>query len=111
MPELRPAQAREVVAALRSGDQIAQDARRTAGGSATGTDAVDILALLQRAVREGRPVLLGYVDAQGAASTRMVTPESVGGGFLRGRDLAGDETHTFVLHRITSARIVDSDNP
>ncbi|HEY9473929.1 MAG TPA: helicase C-terminal domain-containing protein [Mycobacteriales bacterium] len=110
-PGLRPAQADEIVRALRSGDQIARDTRRTAGGSATGTDAVDILALLQRALREGHPVLLGYVNAQGGASTRVVDPESVSGGFLRGFDHRNDEIHTFVLHRVTSARILDSDNP
>ncbi|HEX5494689.1 MAG TPA: helicase C-terminal domain-containing protein [Mycobacteriales bacterium] len=109
LPELQPAQADQIVRSMRAGDRIAGDSRRAVPDSAPGVTAVNTLALLQRAVREGRDVVLGYVNAQGAASTRVVEPDAVGGGYLRGFDHRRDERRTFALHRITSARILDPD--
>jgi predicted DNA-binding transcriptional regulator YafY len=63
--------------------------------------------MLQRAVQEGRSIWLGYVNAQGSASQRVVEPISVGGGFLQGYDHQNDENRTFALHRITSVAMLD----
>jgi predicted DNA-binding transcriptional regulator YafY len=59
------------------------------------------LIALQDAVRDGRPLWIGYVNAQGAASQRVVEPQSVGGGYLRAYDHLRDEVRTFAIHRIT----------
>lgn len=111
-PELTAEQAGQIVRAVRAGDRVPPGSRTsTADGGSTGqgASALGTLALLQRAVREERPVLLSYVNAQGAASTRVVDPDSVGGGYLRGLDRRRDEPRTFALHRITAARILDPD--
>ena len=67
------------------------------------------LELLSRAVREGTPVWLGYVDAQGSGSQRVVQPVSLVGGFLQGYDERRGENRTFAVHRITSVALVDED--
>jgi predicted DNA-binding transcriptional regulator YafY len=67
------------------------------------------LGVLGQAVRDGLAVWLGYVNAQGTASHRIVEPVSVGGGFLRGFDHQRDEMRTFALHRITSVALLDEE--
>ena len=68
------------------------------------------LELLSRAVRENLPVWLGYVDAQGSGSQRVVQPVSLAGGFLQGYDERRGESRTFAVHRITSAALVEEDD-
>jgi predicted DNA-binding transcriptional regulator YafY len=67
------------------------------------------LELLSRAVREGLPVWLGYVDAQGSGSQRIVQPVSLVGGFLQGFDEGRGENRTFAVHRITSVALDELD--
>jgi len=66
------------------------------------------MALLQGAAKERRSVWIGYVDAYGVASRRIVRPVSVGGGVLEGFDHTHGGIRRFPLHRITSAAIVQS---
>jgi hypothetical protein len=66
------------------------------------------MALLQGAAEERRSVWIGYVDAYGVASRRIVRPVSVGGGVLEGFDHTHGGIRRFPLHRITSAAIVQS---
>lgn len=101
----------QIVRAIRAGDRVTQEPRRTVITSRPGVTATATLALLQRALREERPVLLGYVNEEGMASERVVEPVSVGGGFLRGFDHRKDQLRSFPLQRITSATILDSDVP
>jgi predicted DNA-binding transcriptional regulator YafY len=49
----------------------------------------------------GEPVWIGYVNADGAASQRVVEPKQVGGGFVTAYDRLREEVRTFSLHRIT----------
>ena len=67
------------------------------------------LELLSRAVSAGLPVWLGYVDAQGSGSQRVVRPVSLVGGFLQGYDERRGENSTFAVHRITSVALVEED--
>jgi len=67
------------------------------------------LSLLQDAARDALPVWLGYVNAQGSASSRIVEPLSVGGGYLRAYDHRSEETRTFALHRVTSVALAEPD--
>lgn len=108
--ELTDRQLAEVIRETRAGDEAARQARRAVVTSTPGVTTATTLGLLQRAVREGRPVWLGYVNAQGAASQRIIDPTSVGGGYLRGFDHRSDELRTFALHRITSVAIVDDED-
>jgi predicted DNA-binding transcriptional regulator YafY len=58
-------------------------------------------------VSAGTPVWLGYVDAQGSGSQRVVQPVSLVGGFLQGYDELRGENRTFAVHRITSVALVE----
>ena len=59
--------------------------------------------------RAGLPIWLGYVDAQGSGSQRVVRPVSLVGGFLQGYDERRGENSTFAVHRITSVALVEED--
>jgi len=65
------------------------------------------MAVLQQACRARRSVWIGYVDAQGVASQRVVDPISVGGGVLEAFDSAATELRRFALHRITSVALTE----
>ena len=93
-------QADLTVTALRAGDPAARAARRAATTPTPGSTA-DVLAFLQSAARERRQVWLGYVDAQGRSTSRVVEPRSVEGGFVAAYDHLRQEDRTFSLHRIT----------
>jgi hypothetical protein len=110
----------EVVRAMRAGDRALREARRVnsagprdgrAGAVADvpGVTTAATLGLLRQAAREGRPIWLGYVNAQGAASQRIVEPTSISGGYLHGYDHRRDELRTFALHRITAVALLDED--
>ena len=82
---------------------------RRGRAAGAGRDDRRTLELLSRAVREGVPVWLGYVDAQGSGSQRVVQPVSLVGGFLQGYDERRGENRTFAVHRITSVALVEED--
>ncbi|MGY1733074.1 helicase-associated domain-containing protein [Geodermatophilus sp. SYSU D01045] len=108
---LTPAEAEATVREIRAGD-AALAARPTAPvRQVPGVTTAGTLELLSRAVREGVPVWLGYVDAQGSGSQRVVQPVSLAGGFLQGWDERRQENRTFAVHRITSVALVDEEAP
>jgi hypothetical protein len=94
------------VKALRAGDLAARAARR-APVTTTRSTTADTLAFLQSAARERRQVWLGYVDAQGRATSRVVEPRGVEGGFITAWDHLRQEDRTFALHRVTGVADVD----
>jgi hypothetical protein len=96
------------VTALRAGDLAARAARR-APVTTTRTTTADTLAFLQQAARDRRQVWLGYVDAQGRATSRIVEPRGVEGGFITAWDHLRQEDRTFALHRVTGVADVDAD--
>ena len=53
---------------------------------------------------------IGYVNSYGIASRRVIQPVSVGGGVLEGFDQTEGEVRRFMLHRITSAAVVEGDD-
>jgi predicted DNA-binding transcriptional regulator YafY len=95
---------------VRAGDRAVRESRRiTVAAGVEGVPGVTTaatLGLLRHAARDGLPVLLGYVNAQGAASQRIVEPVSISGGFLHGWDHRREEMRTFALHRITEVALV-----
>ncbi|MDH6126254.1 helicase C-terminal domain-containing protein [Kitasatospora sp. GP82] len=112
------------IKAVRAGDRAATAVRRetVAGPAATPqqtgpartdlrqlprTAAADTLAALQTAVLLGERMWIGYVNAEGLASQRVVDPVKVEGGFVTAYDHLTDEVRTFALHRITGVAEVD----
>ena len=61
----------------------------------------ETLATMQAAVLTGEALWIGYVNAEGAASQRVVAPIRVEGGFVTAYDHTADEVRTYPLHRIT----------
>ncbi len=115
---ISPARLRGVVEELRRGDERirvtrrAPDSVRAAAGhpmsSLTAVQAhSQALSVLQQAVRDKVKVWVGYVDAHGAAASRLVRPVSIGAGYLRAEDDRTQMLHTFALHRITAAAPAD----
>ncbi|OLL74560.1 putative DNA-binding protein [Pseudonocardia sp. Ae168_Ps1] len=96
----------EIVERLRAGDALA-GVRRSVAGRRESTGSTGDLASLQSAVREGRTVWIGYVDAHGVAGDRVLAPTSVGGGVVEGRDALDGELRRIQLHRITSIAPVE----
>ncbi|WP_299535415.1 helicase C-terminal domain-containing protein [uncultured Streptomyces sp.] len=65
------------------------------------TSAAETLATVQAAAMTGSAVWIGYVNADGAASQRVIAPVRVEGGFVTAYDHTADEVRTYPLHRIT----------
>ncbi len=60
------------------------------------------MSLLQRAAKEQDTLVIGYLDAAGVATQRVVAPISVRGGQLTAFDSASGRLRDFAIHRITS---------
>ncbi|MFJ5674517.1 helicase-associated domain-containing protein [Streptomyces sp. NPDC093097] len=109
------------VRAIRAGDLAATAARKPAPeagphpttpaagddgpprtpGALPRTTSAETLATMQAAVLTGSPVWIGYVNADGAASQRVIAPVRVEGGYVTAYDHTSDEIRTYPLHRIT----------
>ncbi|MFE2925509.1 helicase-associated domain-containing protein [Streptomyces goshikiensis] len=98
------------VRAIRAGDRAATAVRKEpaepsapapAAGELPRTSAAETLATVQAAALTGSAVWIGYVNADGAASQRVIAPVRVEGGFVTGYDHTADEVRTYALHRIT----------
>jgi XPB/Ssl2-like helicase family protein/WYL domain-containing protein len=107
-PMVGEAQLAELIRSVRAGDRALQSARTTVSAAidVPGVTTAATLALLRDAAAANQSVLLGYVNAQGSASQRIVEPSSVNGGYLHGWDHQRDEMRTFALHRITGVSII-----
>ncbi|MGW1978574.1 helicase-associated domain-containing protein [Streptomyces sp. NPDC001889] len=124
------------VRAIRAGDLAATVEHRPAGaarepgrppGPGTGTGAgagrqgglprstsAETLATVQAAVMTGSAIWIGYVNAEGTASQRVIAPVRVEGGFVTAYDHTADEVRTYPLHRVTGvAELADepADDP
>jgi hypothetical protein len=102
------------VRAIRAGDHAATAQRRPAkasgrmtktpsdpGGSLPRTTSADTIATMRSAAASGDAVWIGYVNADGAASRRVIAPVRVEGGFVTAYDHTAEEIRTYPLHRIT----------
>ncbi|MGW2055843.1 helicase C-terminal domain-containing protein [Streptomyces sp. NPDC001840] len=65
------------------------------------TTSAETLATVQAAAMTGSAVWIGYVNADGAASQRVIAPVRVEGGYVTAYDHTADEVRTYPLHRIT----------
>ncbi|MFD8979391.1 helicase C-terminal domain-containing protein [Streptomyces sp. NPDC059564] len=98
------------VRAIRAGDLAATAVRKEPAAASGGvpapgelprTSPAETLATVQAAALTGSAVWIGYVNADGAASQRVIAPVRVEGGFVTGYDHTADEVRTYALHRIT----------
>ncbi|OIK26954.1 helicase C-terminal domain-containing protein [Streptomyces malaysiense] len=94
------------IRAIRAGDLAATAPRKPAGtdpaaGELPRTSSAETLATVQAAVLTGESLWIGYVNAEGAASQRVIAPIRVEGGFVTAYDHTADEVRTYPLHRIT----------
>ncbi|MET9081146.1 helicase-associated domain-containing protein [Streptomyces sp. NPDC004237] len=94
------------IRAIRAGDLAATTPRKPAGTAARGgelprTTAAETLATMQAAVLTGDTLWIGYVNAEGTASQRVIAPIRVEGGFVTAYDHTADEVRTYPLHRVT----------
>ncbi|WP_405735309.1 helicase C-terminal domain-containing protein [Streptomyces sp. NBC_00028] len=94
------------IRAIRAGDLASTAPRKqtpsaTPAGGLPRTGSAETLATMQAAVLTGEALWIGYVNAEGAASQRVIAPVRVEGGFVTAYDHTADEVRTYPLHRIT----------
>ncbi|MYS90298.1 MULTISPECIES: helicase C-terminal domain-containing protein [Streptomyces] len=92
--------------AIRAGDLASTTPRKpgtapAVDGELPRTGSAETLATMQAAVLTGEALWIGYVNAEGAASQRVIAPIRVEGGFVTAYDHTADEVRTYPLHRIT----------
>ncbi|OIJ84906.1 helicase-associated domain-containing protein [Streptomyces colonosanans] len=92
--------------AIRAGDLASTTPHKTGGAPAESSDlprttSAETLATMQAAVLTGGSVWIGYVNAEGAATQRLIAPVRVEGGFVTAYDHTADEVRTYALHRVT----------
>lgn len=79
----------------------AASAAASRNGALPRTTSSETLATVQAAAMTGSAVWIGYVNAEGAASQRVIAPVRVEGGYVTAYDHTADEVRTYPLHRIT----------
>ena len=67
---------------------------------------VETVEALRTALGGQRPVWIGYADATGTTTERVVEPLRLEGGFLTAYDLRTAEVRTFTVARITGVAAV-----
>ncbi len=65
------------------------------------------MSLLQRAAKDQDTLVIGYLDAAGVATQRVVSPITIRGGQLVAFDSASGRLRDFAIHRITSVVSAD----
>jgi hypothetical protein len=106
------------VRAIRAGDLASTAPRkddpaagRPGNGELPRTSPAETLATMQAAVMTGEAVWIGYVNAEGSASQRVIAPIRVEGGFVTAYDHTADEVRTYPLHRVTGVAELADDQP
>ncbi|MFE2374288.1 helicase-associated domain-containing protein [Streptomyces sp. NPDC059398] len=97
--------------AIRAGDTAATvvHAPVPEHGDLPRTPSAETLATVQAAAMTGAALWIGYVNAEGAASRRVIAPVRVEGGFVTAYDHTADDVRTYPLHRITGVAELTDD--
>ncbi|MEW2163463.1 helicase C-terminal domain-containing protein [Streptomyces sp. NPDC007084] len=102
------------VRAIRAGDLASTAPRKTdpatdrpGGTELPRTSSAETLATMQAAVLTGESLWIGYVNAEGSATQRVIAPIRVEGGFVTAYDHTSDEVRTYPLHRVTGVAELD----
>ncbi|MFJ6746701.1 helicase-associated domain-containing protein [Streptomyces sp. NPDC091266] len=116
-PSPDPGLLEAAVRAIRAGDLAATAERKPlhaapapSSGALPRTTSAETLATMQAAVLTNSAVWIGYVNADGAASQRVIAPVRVEGGFVTAYDHTSDEVRTYPLHRITGVAELADDS-
>ncbi|WP_371782463.1 helicase-associated domain-containing protein [Streptosporangium subroseum] len=92
------------IRAVRAGD-AAHQARRVPldapDGQVPRSPTTATISALRDAIRQGSQVWIGYLDSQGNATSRILEPARMEGGYLTAYDETRAAVHRFALHRIT----------
>ncbi|MEU0070536.1 helicase C-terminal domain-containing protein [Streptomyces sp. NPDC006332] len=104
------------VRAIRAGDLASTAPRKdtaapVGSGELPRTSAAETLATVQAAVLTGEALWIGYVNAEGSATQRVIAPIRVEGGFVTAFDHTADEVRTYPLHRVTGVAELADDRP
>ncbi|WP_405536630.1 helicase C-terminal domain-containing protein [Streptomyces sp. NBC_00075] len=104
------------IRAIRAGDLASTAPRKptetpASNGDLPRTSSAETLATMQAAVMTGEAVWIGYVNAEGSASQRVIAPIRVEGGFVTAYDHTADEVRTYPLHRVTGVAELADDQP
>ncbi len=105
------------VRALRAGERVRNGlgagtgAGRSPGAALPRLTPAETLGALRSAAISGDRLWIGYVNAEGRASQRVIEPISVEGGFVRAFDHLQEELRTFSLHRITGVSAAQTEQP
>ncbi|GGN61089.1 hypothetical protein GCM10011579_027000 [Streptomyces albiflavescens] len=106
------------IRAVRAGDLASTTPRKPApatdrpgNGDLPRTSSAETLATMQAAVLTGESLWIGYVNAEGSASQRVIAPIRVEGGFVTAYDHTADEVRTYPLHRVTGVSELADDQP
>ncbi|GAA3442531.1 hypothetical protein Pve01_21580 [Planomonospora venezuelensis] len=92
------------VRAVRAGDAAHRARRRPVDapeGQVPRSPATATIGALREAIRQGSQVWIGYLDSQGNATSRILEPARMEGGYLTAYDETRAAVHRFALHRIT----------
>ncbi|MET8145186.1 helicase C-terminal domain-containing protein [Sphaerisporangium sp. NPDC005288] len=98
------------VRAIRAGDDAHLARRRTVAapdGQVPRSPSTGTVMALQEAIRQGTRVWIGYMDSQGHATSRILEPARMEGGYLTAYDETRAAVHRFALHRITGVADVN----
>lgn len=99
------------VRAVRAGDEAHLSRRhpeQAPEGQVPRSPSNATISALQEAIRQGTRVWIGYVDSQGHATSRILEPARVEGGYLTAYDETRATVHRFALYRITGIADIDS---
>ncbi|MBO3748936.1 helicase C-terminal domain-containing protein [Streptosporangiaceae bacterium NEAU-GS5] len=105
-----PEVAAAAVRAIRAGDDAHRAVRgpaETPAGQIPRSPATATILALQEAIRQGARVWIGYLDSQGHATSRILEPARMEGGYLTAYDETRAAIHRFALHRITGVADVN----
>jgi predicted DNA-binding transcriptional regulator YafY len=98
------------VRALRAADDAARARSRDEGGAGVDVgeapvlapmDPAGVLAVLRDAAARHEPAWIGYADATGQTTRRLVEPLSVEAGRIHAFDRAAEQVRVFSVHRVT----------
>ncbi|GII02907.1 helicase-associated domain-containing protein [Planobispora takensis] len=99
------------VRAVRAGDAAHRSRRKPVDapdGQVPRSPATATIGALREAIRQGTQVWIGYLDSQGNATSRILEPARMEGGYLTAYDETRAAVHRFALHRITGVAEVQA---
>jgi hypothetical protein len=111
-PEPAPGLVTAAIAAVRAGDRAMHHSPWEASTGQPGAPrrpTADVIAILSSAAMTGESVWIGYVDAEGRGSQRVIEPVVVEGGHVSAYDHLRAAMRTFAVHRITGVSTIDTD--